>query len=170
MTNNGKKIQDNKDFWNVKKAGQRLQWRMKPNDKGEYNTFKVNEDDFKALNSILGMCNRIQNLDTSNNVLFEKLLIRFIVQEIRHHGTTIFDSNLLREVKTILSYPLADFYTAFMNDLHANQLNTILTDETEEQKLLTIEKYKEAKEKYNFDYIVKKMTITKNELLISIKK
>jgi hypothetical protein len=170
MTNNDKKIQDNKDFWNVKKAGQRLQWRMQPNEKGEYNTFKVNEDDFKALNSILGMCNRIQNLDTSNNVLFEKLLIRFIVQEIRHHGTTIFDSNLLREVKTILSYPLAAFYTAFMNDLHFNQLNRLSTDKTEEEKQLTIKKFQEAKEKYNFDYIVKKMTITKNELLISINK
>ena len=170
MTNNGKKIQDNKDFWNVKKAGQRLQWRMQPNDKGEYNTFKVNEDDFKALNSILGMCNRIQNLDTSNHVLFEKLLIRFITQEIRHHGTTIFDKNLLTEISTILNYPLESFYTAFMNDLHSNQLNTILTDETEEDKLLTIEKYKEAKEKYNLDYIVKQIRTNKNELLISINK
>lgn len=166
MMNNNKKIQDNKDFWNVKKAGQRLQWRIQPNDKGEYKTFKVNEDDSKALNSILGSINSIKNLDTSNQILFEKLLIRFLTQEIRHHGTTIFDNNLLTEISTILAYPLESFYTAFYNDLHSNQLNRLLTNKTEKEDLETIKTHQEFTEKYTFDFVVNKIRTNKNELLI----
>jgi hypothetical protein len=164
--NNAKKIQDNKDFWNVKKAGQRLQWRIQPNDKGEYKTFKVNEDDSKALNSLLGMINRIQNLDTSNQVLFEKLYIRFLTQEIRDHGTTIFDNNLLTEISSILAYPLEAFYTAFYNDLHDNQLNRLLTNKTDQDDIDTIKLHQEFEEKYTFDFVVNKIRTNKNELLI----
>ena len=166
MINNTKKIKDNKDFWNVKKAGQRLQWRMQPNDKGEYKTFKVNEDDFKALNSILGMINRLQNLNPLDNVLFEKLLIRFMTQEIRHHGTTIFNRSLLKEISTILAYPLEDFYTAFYNDLHSNQLNRLLTNKTNKEDLETIEVHKKFKESCTFDYVRESIHKTKNELLL----
>jgi hypothetical protein len=164
--NNAKKIQDNKDVWNVKKAGQRLQWRIQPNYKGEYKTFKVNEDDFKALNSLLGMINRIQNLDTSNQVLFEKLYIRFLIQEIRHNKTTIFDKNLLTEISTILAYPLENFYTAFYNDLHGNQLNRLLTNKTEQEDMDTLKVHQEFTEKYTFDFVVNKIRTNKNELLI----
>jgi hypothetical protein len=166
MINNTKKIKDNKDFWNVKKAGQRLQWRMQPNENGEYKTFKVNEDDFKALNSILGLCNRLQNLNPLDNVLFEKLLIRFMTQEIRHHGTTIFNRNLLKEISTILAYPLEDFYTAFYNDLHSNQLNRLLTNKTNKEDLETIEVHKKFKESCTFDYVRESIHKTKNELLL----
>ena len=161
-----KKLATEKEFWNVKKAGDKLLWRLSPDKNGEYKHFKPNANDFNALKSVLGMINRIEKNNVSNNKLFAKLFINFLTQEIRFHGSTIFDSNILLNVSNKLSYPLDAYYTAFVKDLQENQWNKLLKDKTKEEQLETVKLYNEFKETYSFEYVSSQLNKNINEALL----
>ena len=141
--NNMKKLANEKEFRDVQKAGERLQWRTSLSESGQYKVFKVNESDSKAVKSVLGMINRIEKNNVSNNVLFAKLYIYFLTQEIRHHETTIFNDAIHKELGNLLSKPLELFYDAFTSDLYSNQLNR-LTIKNGKGVVIAANRYKET--------------------------
>lgn len=164
MCKNKQKIIDEKEFYNVKKAGEKLFWRLSPDSKGEYKHFKPNENDFKALKSVLGMINRIKKNNVSNNVLFGKLCIYFLTQSIRHNETTIFNGNVQLELARLLDRPFGHFVKAFTSDLHTNQINKI-TIKNFEKDIIDINKFKET---FNDDYNEKKLTEIINTYLLNL--
>ena len=165
--NNFKKLADNKTFWNVQKAGEKLLWRLSPQKNGEYKAFKPNESDFNALKSILGMINRIEKNNVANNRLFAKLYILFLTQEIRYHETTVFNDDIFTLVNAKLNYSLESYYAAFMNDLHGNQFNRILIDETEMDELETIKAAQKFKEKHTPDFCIPIINKAMNHALLT---
>ena len=123
---NHKKIEDNKNHWDVKKSGERLLWRFATDEKGNYKSFTPNENDFVALKSVLGFINRQTNENVENNQLFAKLFIYHLTMEIRQFGTTVFNDYPLDKITKLLKTPLHLFCKAFYDDLHHNQLNKLV--------------------------------------------
>jgi len=156
MTNK-EKINQNNEFWDVKKSGQRLLWRMSPNDKGEHTPFKPNNSDFNALKSILGAINRSQEETLSNNQLFAKLYIMQLVGDIRENGTTVFNEFIFERLSNQLSKPLDLFYKAFHEDLCSNQLNRITETTTDKEGKEVVDDYKRFKESFSLELVTSKL-------------
>ena len=165
--NNLKKLADNKTFWNVQKAGEKLLWRLSPQKNGEYKAFKPNDSDFNALKSILGMINRIEKNNVANNRLFAKLYINFLTQEIRYHETTVFNEDIFTIVNSKLNYSLDSYYAAFVNDLQGNQWNRILKDKTVEEQLETVKMYEQFKQTFSYGFCVPKLNEAINHAILT---
>ena len=97
MTQNETKIKHSKEYWDVKNSGKRLFYKMKPRQNGEYVDFKLCEDDFNAIKSLLGYINRVEKKTILNNQLMAKLYIMQLVGEIRNGKTTIFNSFIFKK-------------------------------------------------------------------------
>tara|TARA_R110002050_G_scaffold110178_1_gene222165 strand:- start:2229 stop:2735 length:507 start_codon:yes stop_codon:yes gene_type:complete len=156
MTNK-EKINQNNEFWDVKKSGQRLLWRMSPESNGECKSFKPNESDFNALKSILGAINRSQEETISNNQLFAKLYIMQLVGDIRENQTTVFNEFIFERLSNQLSKPLDLFYKAFYEDLCSNQLNRITETTTDKEGQEVIVDYNRFKESFSLDFVTSKL-------------
>ena len=156
MTNK-EKINQNNEFWDVKKSGQRLLWRMSPESNGECKSFKPNESDFNALKSILGAINRSQEETISNNQLFAKLYIMQLVGDIRENQTTVFNEFIFERLSNQLSKPLDLFYKAFYEDLCSNQLNRITETTTDKEGQEVIVDYNRFKESFSLDFVTGKL-------------
>ena len=156
MTNK-EKINQNNEFWDVKKSGQRLLWRMSPDSNGECKSFKPNESDFNALKSILGAINRSQGETVSNNQLFAKLYIMQLVGDIREKQTTVFNEVLFERLSNQLSKPLDLFYKAFYEDLCSNQLNRITETTTDKEGQEVIVDYNRFKESFPLEFVTGKL-------------
>ena len=156
MTNK-EKINQNNEFWDVKKSGQRLLWRMSPDSNGECKSFKPNESDFNALKSILGAINRSQGETLSNNQLFAKLYIMQLVGDIREKQTTVFNEVLFERLSNQLSKPLDLFYKAFYEDLCSNQLNRITETTTDKEGQEVIVDYNRFKESFPLEFVTGKL-------------
>jgi len=165
---NTKKLANEKEFRNVKKAGEKLLWRLLPDKSGQYKAFKPNENDSNAIKSILGMINRIEKNNVANNTLFAKLYINFLTQEIRYHGTTVFDETIFAIVNAKLDYSLDSYYAAFVNDLHGNQYNKIVTDETEKEQLETVKMAQQFKQTFSHDFIAPKLNEAINHAILNL--
>tara|TARA_B100000809_G_C14829135_1_gene420342 strand:+ start:87 stop:599 length:513 start_codon:yes stop_codon:yes gene_type:complete len=158
MTPNETKIKHSQEYWDVKKSGKRLMWRMSQDDKGQFKTFKVTEDDFNALKSVLGYINRIDDKTVLNNQLFAKLYIMELVGQIRENKTTIFNKAIFTNISNQLKKPLELFYKAFYEDLCSNQLDNILEKNipSEETQDFVLD-YKRFKETFSLDYVTGKI-------------
>lgn len=158
MLNNEDKIKQTQDYWNVRKSGKRLLWRMEQNEKGQYKTFKVTEEDANALKSVLGHINRIDNKTVLNNQLMAKLYIMELVGQIRENKTTIFNASIFKSISNQLNKPLELFYKAFYEDLCANQLDNILEKniESEEAQDFVLD-YNRFKQTFSLDYVTGKI-------------
>lgn len=110
--------------WDLKKAGQRLLWRLQPAEDG-YKSFKPNDNDFAALKCILTFVNNQLSEVVNNNKLFAKLYIYHLTMNIRYYETTVLDPFPSTDLHKLLDRPLAVFYKAFYKDLIDNQLNKL---------------------------------------------
>ena len=110
----------------LKKAGERLLWRLSAKENGEYTTFKANENDFNALKTILEHINRQEKISLKNQSLFAKLFLYELTMEIRNYGTTVLNPFPLKKLSSLLKTPLKNFYDAFYQDLMNNQLNQLV--------------------------------------------
>ena len=148
----------------LKKAGERLLWRLSPKENGDHTTFKANENDFNALKTILEHINRQEKISVKNQSLFAKLFIYELTMEIRNYQTTVLNPFPLQKLSSLLSKPIEVFYDAFYSDLINNQLNR-LTDFDNINK--QIEKdIKEAEENYpNYEGITSKEDYIKSKRL-----
>jgi len=155
---NEEKIKYSKEYWDVKKSGKRLLWRLSPNKNGEYMPFNVTKEDFNALKSLLGYINRVENKSIYNNQLFAKLYIMELVGRIRENQTTVFNDFVFTELSHQLSKPLDLFYKAFYQDLCNNQLNKLtksnFTDKEGKEVLMD---YKRFKETFPLEYVTSKL-------------
>lgn len=123
---NQTKIQENKEYWDVKRSGEKLLWRLSPDDDGKFKSFTPNLKDYNALKSVLGWINRQTSKNVDNNVLFAKLYIYHLTMNIRHYGTTVLNEFPTNDLLRLLDTPLNLFYKSFHQDLHGNQLNKLV--------------------------------------------
>ena len=156
---NQKKIEDNAKFWDVKRAGERLQWRF-----GLDKPFAPNDDDKLALKSVLAWINRQSSGVIEKNNLFAKLYLLQLIGDIRENKTTVFNEFLFSQLSNQLSKPIELFYKAFYEDLASNQLNRLTADDfkDEEGKSVLMD-YKRFKETFPIELVVDKL----NEQMIA---
>jgi len=132
----------------IKKAAERLIWRLKPDKEGNFKSFTPNQNDVDSLNCILNWINNQKKETLNNNTLFAKLYIYVLTQEINYHDTTVLDPIPQKKVSALLNHPLDKFYKSFVNDLYQNQLKRLLVlSESDEQKKV-IEEYQKQKNLY----------------------
>ena len=115
-----------KNEYDVKKAGQRLIWRLSPNEKGETKSFKPNENDFKSLKTILGWITSIKEETMLKQRLFAKLYIKHYTEHMRKHDETILCNEIQESLSVLLSVPLDRFYEAFYRELKVRQFEKII--------------------------------------------
>ena len=126
---------------------QRLRWRFSNNT-----SFKPNQTDLEAMNTILGWISSQKEISVLNQSLFAKMYIYQLIKEIRHNGTTIFDNHNQKEVSRMLSIPLEVYYERFHFDLHHNQLAKTFKDKLKED--ITLE---DLKEKFTLEIVTDKL-------------
>ena len=114
-----------KDY-DIKKAGDRLIWRLKPNENGQYINFKPNESDFKALKTVLGWITSEKEKSVLDNEILVKLYIYSLNDLIRKYDTDVLDGMVQKELSKILDTPLHLFYDAFDRSLVEVQMNKII--------------------------------------------
>ena len=132
--------------WDIKKAGERLIWRLRPNEKGQHTSFKPNENDFNALKTVLRHITLGKENNASKHTLFAKLYIYQLTTFTRQYGTTIFNDHVQVEVSKMLNYPLSYFYDAFYSDLITNQIDTIVRGEN-----VNVDSFKKVYDKETVD-------------------
>ena len=158
-TTNKQKIADNRDFWDIKKAGERLLWRFdldKP--------FTPNADDKLALKSVLSWVNKQSSGVLERHNIYAKLYIMQLVGDIRRNGTTVFNEAVFSELSHKLSKPLELYYITFYQDLVSNQLNRLSTDSfTQKEGEDIVMDYKRFKEAFPLDLVKSKL----NERMIA---
>ncbi len=117
-----------KNHFDVKKAGNRLLWRIKPDEKDKYTSFKPNENDFNALKTVLGHITRSKEKDVLNNAILIKLIIYVYNNLIQKYNTTILDDIPQKELCRILDRPVEHFYEAFESSIRNIQMNKMIDD------------------------------------------
>lgn len=132
----------------LKKAAERLIWRLKPNKNGGFKSFTPNQNDIDCLNCILNWINNQKKETLNNNHLFAKLYIYVLTQEINFHDTNVLDSIPQKKVSALLNHPLDKFYKSFTNDLYENQLKRLLRLTESEEQRKVISEYQEQKNLY----------------------
>ena len=113
------------DF-NIKKAGERLIWRLRPDSKGNYKPFKPNESDFKALETILGRITSESEAVRLNNVMFTKLFITSYKQIMLDYDTDVLDKNVKEILFKELRLPLHIYYERFNEFLQMGRMDSML--------------------------------------------
>lgn len=164
MTTNQQRIELEKKFWDVKKAGERLLWRFQKTN-GNYKAFTPNESDEIALKSVLSWINRNATENVNNNKLFAKLYIYFLTQEIRYNSATVFDSQLQKNINAKLAIELPLFYKAFISDLYGSQYARLTKGQTLQESNEVINDILKFKETFNEDYCIGKLNEMISEAL-----
>ena len=131
----------------LEKAVQRLRWRFSNNS-----SFKPNEKDIQALNSILEWISSQKEISVLNQGLFAKLYIMELNRNLRTFEATIFDDIPQKELSKTLNYPLDAFYKSFHNDLHHNQLVKLFKNK--DKKDINID---DLKDKYTLEIVTDKL-------------
>ena len=137
----------------IKKAAEKLIWRLKPNNNGEYKTFTPNKNDVDSLNCLLQWVNNQKKETFDNNHLFAKLYIYHLTMNIRYFETTILDPIPQEDLSRILDTPIRHFYKAFEEDLYNNQLTRLLKKGGSEEQDKIIKDYIEQKNLYTSEVI-----------------
>ena len=104
----------------LEKGVNRLRWRFSSNT-----SFKPNQNDIEALNSVLGWIGSQKKINVLNQDLFAKLYIYELIRFLRQYDTTIFNDIVQKELSQVLDKPLSHFYDTFYEDLVHNQLSKI---------------------------------------------
>ena len=104
----------------LEKGVNRLRWRFSSNT-----SFKPNQNDIEALNSVLEWIGSQKKINVLNQDLFAKLYIYELIRFLRQYDTTIFNDIVQKELSQVLDKPLSHFYDTFYEDLVHNQLSKI---------------------------------------------
>ena len=137
----------------IKRAAEKLIWRLKPSGSGEYKSFTPNKDDVDSLNCLLQWVNNQKKETFDNNHLFAKLYIYHLTMNIRYFETTILDPVPQEDLSRILDTPIKHFYKAFEEDLYNNQLNRLLKKGGSEEQDKIIKDYISQKNLYTSEVI-----------------
>lgn len=107
--------------YDLKKSAKRLIWRFNLK-----NGFTPNTDDKNALNCVLEWINREKEDRLKDNILFAKLFIYILNQNIRYYETDVLEKEPQKHLSKILDTPIELFYEAFNRELENVQLNRML--------------------------------------------
>ena len=143
--------------YDLKKYVDRFQWRFSKDENGNFKQFKPNYKDVEAINNIFEWINRQKKETLKNNVLFAKLFIYFLNQNIRHYETTVLDEFPQKEITKILRTPLHLFYKAFYEDIKFNQINKLSKENTSEENDEIIKQHKELLESFTLKLVSDKL-------------
>ena len=116
----------------LEKGVNRLRWRFSSNT-----SFKPNQNDIEALNSVLGWIGSQKKINVLNQDLFAKLYIYKLIEFLKMYDTSIFNEIAQKELSQVLDMPLEAFYDRFYNDLIHNQIKRITL-----KKGVTLEDFK----------------------------
>lgn len=119
----------------VHKAIDRITWRLN-------NGWKANENDARAINTIIEFINDKHKEQLVNYGLFAKLYIYFYGSLLNHYKATVFSSIPQKELHKILYKPLEDHIEHFKNTLNDSELYIAYSDldiSLKHPKLLTEE-------------------------------
>ena len=139
-----------------KKAMQRIGWRL------QQSTFKPNNEDKQAYNSIVQLIDSQQKKQFENYELFAKLYIHFYGKFISHYKTTVLDPIPRKELHKILETPIANLIDNFTQELNDSELYTLMESsgiKIEHPAFKTAEQKKEDAEKID----IEKLNIWKSE-------
>lgn len=139
----------------IKKALERFTWRFK-------NTWKPNEEDIKAYNTIATFVKDKHKQQIQDYHLFAKLYVMVYYQFLEKYKTTVFDDIPRKELLKMLDKPLEDFIHRFTDRLNESELYELLDKtkvndkhpalKTENEKNKEVDNLQEAlKDKNNFD-------------------
>ena len=95
---------------NLKTAINRITWRLK----------NGNQNDIDALNCVIDYINTQDSDVVNNNLIFAKLFIYNLNQNINHYKASVFDDIPQKELSRILDMPLERFYLSFKQSLDDN--------------------------------------------------
>ena len=104
----------------VEKSLQRLHWRFSPNEKGQVNQFKPNQNDADALNDVIGWIEREKNKTLLKQQLFAKLFIVILGEYNLHYKDINFAQ---KEIHQILKIPIESHVEVFRN-----KFNTVASE------------------------------------------
>lgn len=111
--------------YDLKKSVERFQWRFQKDANGNFKNFKPTEIDVQAINNIFEWINNQKKVSLNNNILFAKLFIYELIQEIRVNNTTVLDEYPQMKLTKVLRTPLPLFYKAFYEDIKFNQIKKL---------------------------------------------
>lgn len=145
----------------IKKA---LNWqnkRLLSAKESKYNSFKVNEVDFKAFNSVVEYVSVVNKKRVSKNTLFAKLFVYFLNQQVRYYKTDYFEAVPTKELCRLLDMPLGNYYEAFHKELISSQINNII-DKYKKGHKPTIEDFKD---RYTLEMVTTHLDLQINQAL-----
>ena len=102
------------------KSVNRLSWQF---SRGV--SFKPNQTDVDALNTIFGWISSQKEISLLNQGLFAKLYILKLNETLLKYDSTIFEPLIQKEVSRVLDLPIETFYQSFHKSLHHNQLKEL---------------------------------------------
>lgn len=100
---------------NTKNAIERIVWRM--NEGG----WKSNENDEKAINTIIDFFNLKEKQQINDYELFAKLYIRLYLLELNHFKATVFSTIPKKSIDDYLSRDLTSIITEFTQNLNDSE-------------------------------------------------
>lgn len=105
----------------ITKAVQRLGWRFKKASERSDHSFRLNQNDLKALRSIDDYIVKTQKEQFQDYELFAKLYINYLTELIEHYETTILDSVPRRKINNILKQSLPDLINKLTDSLNDSE-------------------------------------------------
>ncbi len=148
---------------NIKKQANYLYKRFKDAKESRYSSFKVNDNDFKALLDVVGYIDILIDEKVAKNTLFAKLYIYQLNQMMLIYGTDVLEDIPQKELSKILDTPLEYYFKAFHDKIKVRDNDKIIhklkNGSLDDKKIF-------VNERYNLEYCENKLTEMINEALI----
>ena len=103
----------------INKAVRRMGWRFQQAAKTRDKSFKINQNDIDALQSIADYVERTQKEQFQNNELFAKMYILCYMRILEKDNTTVFETFARRKLYGLLKLPISSMiekFTEFLNE------------------------------------------------------
>lgn len=124
----------------IRKAVQRLGWRFSEAVKKQDKSFKINQNDIRAIKEIDNYVSKSQAQQFVDQELFAKLYIYLYMKILENDKTTVLDTIPRKKIYNLLKKSIPDLIEEFKNSLNATEFYSL----SEELKLSRIKKLSDA--------------------------
>jgi len=112
----------------ITKAVKRLGWRFQKASTESNNTFRLNQNDIVALESISRYVEQTQKKQFENNVLFAKMYILCYMRILEKDNTTVFETFARRKLYGLLKLPISSMIEKFTEFLNEQQVLSLFEE------------------------------------------